>query len=101
MIDNNMLRYASNPRGFALKKWLSQLLEKKYPPHDTIVERVGMSLTTDSDLKDFGKLIGEVYQSGYAKAINDYKKEVEKLGIKINIVPQLQEKSGDISDGTA
>ncbi len=100
-MDNNIFRHAQNPRGFALKKWVSQLIAEKYPPHDTIVERVGTSLVTENDLKDFGKLLSTVYECGYMKAINDYRKQVESLGIKIHIVPENQEKSGETSEGIA
>ena len=99
-MDSNMLRYASNPRGFALKRWFAQILADKYSPHDNIVERVGMALVTENDLKDFGKLLGQVYEAGYMKAINDYKHQVEKMGIKVKVVP-TQEKSGEMSDGIA
>lgn len=101
MINNNMIKHASNPRGYALKRWLIQLIADKYPTHDSIVERVGMALVTESDLKDFGKLLGTVYEAGYMKAINDYKSQVEKLGINIHIVPEGHEKSGETSDGIA
>ena len=75
----------SNPKAFTLKKWFVELLEHKYPPHDDIIERVAVSLTTENDLKQFGDLITAVFERGYRKAIDDYKGQVEKLGLKITV----------------
>ncbi len=76
----------SNPKAFTLKKWFYDLLKINYASHDTIIERISTSLTTDKDLEDFGKLIGQVYDSAYRKAVDDYREQVEKLGLKITIV---------------
>jgi hypothetical protein len=84
--QNNMMQYMANPKAFTVKRWLADLLKNKYPPHDTIAERVSSSLVTDSDLADLGKLIGEIYESGYRKAVDDYRAQFEKLGVKINVV---------------
>jgi hypothetical protein len=84
--QNNMMQYMANPKAFTVKRWLADLLKTKYPPHDTIAERVSSSLVTDSDLADLGKLIGEIYESGYRKAVDDYRAQFEKLGVKINVV---------------
>jgi len=84
---SNFVSYMSNPRAFTLKKWFIELLQEDYPPFDTIVERISTSLTTDKDLKDFGKLITQIYEKAYRKAVEDYRSEVERLGVKINVTP--------------
>lgn len=86
--SSNLVKYMSNPRSFTLKRWLAELLKEHYTPHDSIVERVATALTTEKDLEEFGKLIGGIYEVGYRKAINDYKTEAEKLGLKVNLVLQ-------------
>lgn len=78
----------ANPRAFTLKRWFHELLKEKYGPHDTIIERISTSLTTDKDVEDFGKLIGQIYESAYRKAVDDYKGEVERLGMKVSIQPK-------------
>lgn len=75
----------SNPRCFTLKRWFVELLQEKYPPDDTIIERIATSLSTDRDIEDFGKLIMEVYHKAYYRAVNDYKEQAEKMGLKIII----------------
>lgn len=91
--DNNFLKYMSNPRSFTLKKWLIELLQERYVPHDTIVERVSTSLATDQDVTDFGSLITQIYESGYRKAVEDYRSQMEQLGIKVTVGPQTTTRS--------
>lgn len=76
----------SNPRSFTLKKWFYELLGLQYSAHDSIIERISTSLSTEKDVEDFGKLIGQVYEVAYKRAVNDYKVEVEKLGLKVHVV---------------
>lgn len=76
----------SNPKAFTLKKWFYDLLKIDYVTHDQTIERVATSLATDKDLQDFGKLIGQVYETGYRKAIEDYRKQIEDLGLSIKIM---------------
>ena len=87
-VKSNIANYMANPRSFTLRKWFSELLKEDYSPHDSIVERIAVSLVTERDIKDFGKLITLVYEKGYRKAVNDYQQQVEKLGLKIHVVPE-------------
>ena len=84
--SGNLFRYMMNPRAFTLKKWLLDMLKDKYAQHDNIVERISVSLTTDRDLEDFAKLMLQVYECAYMKAVSDYKSQAEKLGLNISIV---------------
>ena len=89
------MKYMANPKSFTLKKWFAELLKGKFPPHENIIERVSMSLVTEKDLTDFGKLVAEVYEAGYLKAVNDYRAQFEKMGVKISIVAEEPKKSQD------
>ena len=76
----------SNPRSFTLKKWFSTLLKHKYTAEqDLIIERVASALATDKDVEDFGKLMGALYESGYRRAVNDLKGQMENHGLKVDI----------------
>jgi hypothetical protein len=81
----NMTEYMQNPKGFAIRKWLADLLKNDYDAHDQVVERISASLVTQKDLEEFGKLIGCVYSAGFMKAFTDYKSQLEKLGLNINL----------------
>jgi hypothetical protein len=99
-MNQNFMKYASNPKGFTIKKWLAELLENKYTPFDDLIERIGMSLVTDNDLQSFGKLVTTIYESGYLRAMNQCKKNLDDMGIKVKVVPADQSlKSGEMVEG--
>ncbi len=77
----------ANPRAFTLRKWFYDLLKLDYAAHDSTVERISTSLATEKDLEDFGKLIGQVFETGYKKAVEDYRQKLEEMGIKVQLVP--------------
>ena len=88
---SNFVNYMSNPRSFTLKKWFVEILKEDYMKHDTIIERVATSLTTEHDLKEFGELITGIYERAYKKAVDDYKGQAEQLGIKVSVVAETKE----------
>lgn len=95
-MQNNWMQFMSNPRMFTIKKWFSQLLGDKFVKHNNVIERIGVSLTTDKDVEEFGSLIMEVYNQAYHKAVEDYRTHAEKLGLKIVIgKPEDATKSPD------
>ena len=85
---NNFLKYASNPKAFTVKKWLHQILENKYHNYESLAERVSTSLVTDKDLEEFGKLLADLYEAGFLKAMNQYKEQMDNLGIKVKIMSE-------------
>lgn len=87
---SNFVNYMSNPRSFTLKKWFVEILKEDYMQHNTVIERVATSLTTESDLKEFGALITGVYERAYKKAVDDYKEQAEQLGIKVSVVAEVK-----------
>lgn len=82
----NFIRYMANPRAFTLKKWFYDLLKLDYGAHDQIIERVSGSLATEKDVADFSRLVGQVFEIGYKKAIEDYRSQLEAMGLKVHIV---------------
>lgn len=91
--QNNLIRYMSNPRAFTLRKWFYDLLKVNYVAYDNIIERVSTSLITERDLEEFGKLVGQVYETGYKKAVEDYRKQMEDMGLKVHVVAPSSEKT--------
>jgi hypothetical protein len=89
--QNNFMRYMANPKAFTIKKWLYELLQLNYAAHDQIVERVSSTLVTDRDLEDFSKLVGQIFEAGYKKAVDDYRKQFEDMGLKVQIITSANE----------
>jgi hypothetical protein len=91
-----MLDLLKNNRNIYFKKYVLDILENKYSKHEKLVDRV-LYFLSDSDLKDFSSFLADVYESAYLKCVEDHKKSLEKVGYKVNIVPQS--KDGVKSDG--
>jgi predicted dinucleotide-utilizing enzyme len=83
---NSLINYMANPRAFTLKQWLYQLLKEHYPKHEDMADRVSTVLATQKDLEDFGKMLSQVFECGYRKAIEDYAEEAAKKGISVKVV---------------
>jgi len=66
-----------------LKHYLPKFLLDRYPKHEDIINRLGHYLVTDQDFSTFMALIVDVYEIGYTKAIEDYKEQLEKSGIRV------------------
>jgi len=67
---------------------MSQFLKSRYENNADIIERIGYSLKTERDFKEFMNLAVALYESGFIKAVEDYRQHFEKQGIKIEITPQ-------------
>jgi hypothetical protein len=82
----NWMDLLSNPRGAAVKNYMLQLLgAEKYQKHQSFIERLAVNLQTQSDLEDFANIMVSIFESGYFKALNDYKDKFEKLGYNITV----------------
>lgn len=64
---------------------MGEVLGRKYPPYDDILTRITHNLITDKDFESFGKMVTEVYEAGYMKAIDEYREQLAKLNIRVNI----------------
>jgi dsRNA-specific ribonuclease len=83
--EANWLEYLQNPKGLILKKFMAQVLIQKYSSYDDLLTRVGVSLITEKDLNLFAKMVNDIYELGYIKAVGDYKEQLTKLGVQVNI----------------
>lgn len=75
-----------NPKGIALKKFMSQVMGNKVGGYDELFTRLGTSLVTDNDLKIFGEMINDILGIGYRKAVEDYRGQLNKLGIEVSLI---------------
>jgi hypothetical protein len=92
-MSGNWNQMMQNPRVMMLKKYMAQVLPEKLALYDDILTRVASSLITDNDFKVFAEMINEVLQLGYIKAIEDYRGELQKLDININLLMPHQKNS--------
>jgi len=83
----NWMDYFTNPRGHYLRKAMFEVLKERYAQNEQIIERMGVTLLTESDLNSFIKMIGDVYEIAYMKAVNDHREQLQKAGLIARIVP--------------
>jgi hypothetical protein len=74
-----------NPKGMALRNFMAQILGQKYLEYEELLHRATFFLITDKDAASFSKMINDVYELGYIKAVSDYKEQLNNLGIKVNV----------------
>lgn len=86
----NWTELVQNPKAIALKKFMADVLEEKYSNYDDLTSRISRELITESDLNNFAKMINDVYEMGYKKAIGEYKDKLVDFGIQV----QIQAKEG-------
>lgn len=79
-----------NPKVHNLKKVLFEILKERYAQNETIIERVGYSLVTDSDMKEFMTLVSSIYEVAYLKCVSDHREQLKKAGLVANIIGDNQ-----------
>lgn len=81
------LDYFSNPRGHYLKKTMFDVLKERYAQNEQIVDRISVSLLTEADMNAFLKMVGDIYEMAYMKAVNDHREQLQKAGLVARVVP--------------
>lgn len=74
-----------NPRGMALKKFMFDLLKEKYGQHEDLIERMASYLVTEKDLVAYSKMVSDIHEVGYLRAVADYKEQLAEIGIGVTI----------------
>lgn len=95
-VDQNWLRYISNPRLVTTKQYMLDLLKDRYQHHESVLDRLIASFQTDKDMEDFIQMQVSLYEVGYMKAVNDYRKQLEAAGIKVTV--NLVDQNGTAAD---
>jgi hypothetical protein len=85
-MNNQWAQMMQNPRGIALKKFMSQVMGAKAGIYDDLITRLGSSIVTDNDLKVFGEMMNDILGIGYRKAVDDYREQLNKLGIEVSLL---------------
>ena len=84
---SSWMDYFSNPKGQAFKKAMFEILKERYLNSEPIIDRLSVSLLTETDMNQFLKMIADVYEKAYIKAVDDQREQLEKIGLSARIVP--------------
>lgn len=92
---SNWVDYFSNVRGHQIKKTMYEVLKERYSQNESIINRLSVALQTEEDIKQFFKLVTDVYEISYMKAVEDHKEQLKKAGYQARIVSPNQTPSKD------
>ncbi len=87
-----MLPFFQNPHSSAIKKYLFELLKEKYSKNEKFIDRLSSYVVTKEDYESLGILIVDIFETGFIKAVNEYKEQLTKMGLKVDIVPENKAK---------
>lgn len=80
----NML---TNQHGWAIKKYTHELIKERYLAHEELLTRICSSLVTERDVEGFAKLMADLYECGFLKALEENKAALEAVGYRMEIHP--------------
>lgn len=89
MSNGNWFNFMSNPMAHYIKKSMFELLKERYGKHEQIIDRIGNSLTTEKDMKDFISMMIDTYEVGFVRAIDEQRDKLEKLGLGVRITGKV------------
>jgi len=78
--------FLKSNRNHFIKKNIFEILKERFSRNENILDRILYHLATDQDIKDFNKLVADIYEVAYTKCVEDHRKKFEELGYKVNIV---------------
>ena len=87
----NLSEQLLNPRKHAIRKWLYEILQDRYPKHDALVERISHYMVTNKDMDDFTKLVADLFEVGYLKCLNEYRVKLKEHGLNVKVKADVQE----------
>ena len=89
-----MLPFAQNPQAVAIKRYLFEMLRDRYQKNDRYIDRLASGTVTKEDYESLGSLLADVYESGFMRAVEQYKESISRLGMRVEVVPEEKPKPG-------
>lgn len=83
---------SQNPQSIAIKRYLFELLKERYSRNEKFIDRIASQIVTKEDYENLGVFMTDVFETGFLKAVNEYKNQFEKMGMKVNVVPEEKPK---------
>lgn len=70
------------------------MLKERYERNKGYIDRISVATLTREDYESLGRLMADVYESGFVRAVDQYKEQMSKLGLKVNIVSERPNPTG-------
>lgn len=75
-------------QGNAIKKHIFEMLGDRYARNERFVERLVSNITTKEDYEGVGIFLADLFESGFVRAVDQYKEQFANMGMKVKIVPE-------------
>lgn len=77
-----------NPQSITIKKYLFEILKDKYPKNEKFIDRLASNISTKEDYEGLSMLIADIFETGFLRSVDQYKEQLSKMGMRVNIVPE-------------
>jgi len=82
----------ANPISAAVKRYLFEMLKEKYIKNEKFIDRISSLMVTKDDYESLAALMADLYESGFIRAVDQYKGQLSKMGLKVEIVAEEKTK---------
>lgn len=82
-----------NPQAITIKKYLFEILKERYPRNEKFIDRLAIGTSTKEDYEGLSMLIADIFETGFLRAVDQYKEHFDKMGMKVNIVSEEKPKN--------
>jgi hypothetical protein len=90
-----MFPFLQNPQSIAIKKYLFEILQERYLKNERFIERLSSTILTKEDYDGLGSFVTDIFELGFLRATNQYKDQLNKMGINVNIVAEQSNKKNN------
>lgn len=73
-------------RNYYIKKNIFEILKERFSRNENIIDRILYYSPTEQDVKDFNKLIADIYEVAYLRCVEEHREKFEELGYKVNVI---------------
>jgi hypothetical protein len=86
--------FASNPHSIAIKRYLFEVLKERYGRNEKYIDRMAAATLVQEDYEALGSLVVDIFEAGFLRAVDQYKEQMSKMGLKVDVVPDSPPSSG-------
>jgi hypothetical protein len=87
--------FAGNPHSVAIKRYLFEVLKERYARNERYIERVAASTLVREDYEGLSSLVADLFEAGFMRALDQYKEQIAKMGLRVDVVPSPTPAKGD------
>jgi hypothetical protein len=83
-----------NMHSSAIKKYLFEILQGRYQKNERFIDRLSSMIVTKEDYESLGALVADLYETGFLKAVDEYRGQMTKMGLNVSVVAEQKPAKG-------